>query len=433
MSMPPFSCYGMRCLNPLGTWMKLFLIVTIFYIGALPLIITDYEAGRAFNDQELYHYPTIEHFKHSCDISDYPSATTPGYHLLLAPIARLTPDSKVTLKLVSSLLTALLFATLASIIVRKLGCLDVVACLLPAMTSIYLFPSGVWLLPDNLAWLTVLCVLFFATRSPIRFWPYLVSGFALSCAVLVRQANIWLACVILVRGLFCCLHAPSLRNRIGHLSGSIFSTFPAFVLLGFFIWRWGALVPPSFVSRHQVVNPAVPAFFLAVFFLYSVFYIPYCAHVLKELIHERGALLLILFGFIVGLVLSLVTQTDYNWVEGRASGLWNVVRIAPVIYHRSLLICIMSSLGGATAVGLVLLTKGLTRWTILTAIPVFVMSQMANHFAFERYFAGFIFIILFLIIGDIRMKPQAKRSYFPPVFPLILAAFNLVVLVGGLL
>ena len=414
-------------------WLKISIVVLIFYAGAIPLILTGHDVGRAFNDQEVYHYPTIVHFIAGLDIQDYPSATTPGYHVLIAQVARLSPDSITSLKLAGSLITAMLLAACCAVIATRYRLIDTIAIMLPAITSIYLFPAGVWLLPDNLAWLTVFISLALTLKLPDRFWPYAAAGAMLVCAVLVRQVNIWAAAVIWVRGLYGAFAATHRGSSIKHLSAAVSSTIPAFAVLLYFFWQWGAMVPPSFAGQHQTVNAVAPAFFLAVLFYYGAFYLAYLAPALQKVISDKTGMIVILCGLLVGFVLSLIARTDYNWDEGRASGIWNFVKIAPVILNRSLLLSAMSAAGGAAIAALIWFNRGLPRWIMIAGIPAFILSQMMNQFVFERYFAGFIFGLLFFILREVADGERMPSSHFRVVPPLLLALFNVMVLWRGLL
>jgi len=76
------------------------LSILAFYVPALPLILLDYNAGRAFTDQHFGHLPTIMAFAEQLDFSDYRSATTPGYHALIALFAKFFSQNVIFLKLI---------------------------------------------------------------------------------------------------------------------------------------------------------------------------------------------------------------------------------------------------------------------------------------------------------------------------------------------
>ena len=105
----------------------LFLVLAIFYAGALPLILTNYNQGRAAVDTQVFHYPTIQHFTHTLDVHSYPCSMAPGYHILLARVARCCPDSMRTLKLAGSVFTALLFGLLVWMLTPRFGVLHTTA------------------------------------------------------------------------------------------------------------------------------------------------------------------------------------------------------------------------------------------------------------------------------------------------------------------
>lgn len=105
--------------------------VMVLYLGLLPVILTNYDMGRAYSDQHRFYYPTILRFKEGLGVRDYPSAMTPGYHMVMAGFARLH-DSEVFLKVISSCFTALLIAILALLLGQRLRPLHALGVMLPA-------------------------------------------------------------------------------------------------------------------------------------------------------------------------------------------------------------------------------------------------------------------------------------------------------------
>src|SRR5690606_36064828 len=63
-------------------------VFTLLWCGLILLGVTE---TRARADEQNYHLPAVLHFAEQLplpDLSDYPSATTPGYHLLLSLAAK---------------------------------------------------------------------------------------------------------------------------------------------------------------------------------------------------------------------------------------------------------------------------------------------------------------------------------------------------------
>lgn len=409
----------------------------LFFCAAIPLIGLNYDHGRAFCDQSEYHYPTILHFANGGGLNDYPSATTPGFHLLLAGVARLSGAGEIALKLFNSALTALLLALSAAYLRQRTGdSLLAVCVLLPMIFSIYIFPSGVWLLPDNLAWLTVLCLLVLALHFRHSLAWYLLTGLTLAAAVLVRQSNLWLCAVAVAAAL---THQGESRalvtwsQRATRGGAALLAALPALLVTLFFVALWHGLTPPSFAVRHTALNPAALPFFLCILFCYGVLYLPLIIKpTYRRLSGSSRYRLIVCAAGIAVLALCLLLQTDWDPTGGRTSGLWNLARIPPVFYHRSVLVSLIAALGGAYLALLLLLSAANVRWVAGVAVAGFVAAQVSSHFVFERYYAGFVFILILLLIADILRKETGKPARWALAGPLLFAAGNIGVLYAGL-
>jgi len=159
-----------------------------------------------------------------------------------------------------------------------------------------------------------------------------------------------------------------------------------------------------------------PAFFLSVFLVYSIFYSPIVIPALKK-IATRSAYPFIATGLAVGFLVAVIPATDYNYDAGRFSGFWNFVRLAPNIGHTSILLTITSSLGGAMFFSWLLLLKKDLRITILLATVGFTLALIPNTLVLERYFAGFVFILIFILLystDKIAWKELSNRVMIGP-------------------
>jgi hypothetical protein len=402
--------------------------VVVFYLLALPLILMGYSQGRAFFDQSHFHLPVIEAFVKQFDFSDYHAATTPGYHAVLAGVAKVFGSNESLLKLVSSLFSAGLIALLASYLCQSFDRLKTLVLLLPLIFSIYFLPAGVWLLPDNLAWLSVAVILLRASQLPLTKQHYILMGLVLFGAVLVRQSNLWLAAIIWASAL-----SAAFFEKRNVIVIAVIATLPAFCLLFAISQYWGGLVPPSFQNIHQHFSFSVPAFFFAAFAFYSLFYLPIIFFSLKQRIDWRW----IAIGALIGFSVALGVDTDYNRAAGRFSGLWNFVKLAPVIGHKSVLLIILSTIGGGLYCAMLLLLTKPVRLVIGLSTLAFIVALIPNQFVYERYFSGFIFILLVVFVShSTRVGHDEKAIIKPPrwvwVAPLIFALFNGLILFRGL-
>lgn len=232
-----------------GTW-PIVLPVLLLAIVLAALIQFAPFAGRAASDQQLYHVPTIRLFADRWpgaptrdDLRGYLSATTPGFHLALAPLAG--PSAKNgasdrTIQYAAAVFTLACVGVLAWRVTKgqmangqmakwesspssprglhlrfgplPLGSLPLghlalpLLCLLPLLCSPFFLLGGVYVLPDNAGWLGVVVGLVLAlgrldaTRhSRTRDLLWLVACAAwLVVVVLLRQSHLWVGSAIIV-------------------------------------------------------------------------------------------------------------------------------------------------------------------------------------------------------------------------------------------
>ena len=91
------------------------ILIGLLLSAAIPLWLSGAMPTRVAGDQNQYHLPAIRTFAAdwpAVDVRDYASATTPGYHLALAAVARYVDDHALTLQLAGCLLTVGLLAPL---------------------------------------------------------------------------------------------------------------------------------------------------------------------------------------------------------------------------------------------------------------------------------------------------------------------------------
>ncbi len=373
-----------------------------FFLACLGFILTGLVPTRAAYDQMYYHEPTIQIFARQLprpDFYDYYSATTPGYHVVLAVVARVIPDStpalQVTSALIGSALIFLLAAACAGIFLRAqpadasaprsrvLSTLLPAALALPLGCSMYVFQSGAWLLPDNAGWFLALCVCLLVHRavSPharAREGLILLAGLTVALVVFTRQSHAWTAGVVwlggwLASGLAATL-APtspgptsraeshpepftpaalrdalltSIPRRVAWASAAAMATIPAVLTLLYFINLWHGLTPFRFQFQHQGKSPAALAMMLALVGLFSIFLAPIVLPLLARLWnHARWA---ILTALAIALLAALIPNTTYSIDHGRWTGLWNLVRATPSIaHHTSPLLLILALVGSVS-------------------------------------------------------------------------------------
>lgn len=405
-----------------------FILPTVlFYLIALPLILSGYELGRAHYDQLHFHLPVIQGFIQQLDFSDYHAATTPGYHAVMALIGRYFDDSLMVLQLFNSLITLGLILYLYRYLTTKFSQTTSLVLLLPVIFSIYILPTGVWLAPDNLSQLLLAWLMINISQLQLNKRHLITIAAVLALAVITRQTFIWLALLLGVAGLsHCYINQTSKTAWLKINSLILLTTLPAFLLLLSFVVLWQGLVPPSFQHIHQHISPSAPAFFFTLFAFYGLFYLPVIYTNLKQQLQPRWFIL----GACVGFTCAILVDSNYSIEAGRFSGFWNFVKRAPTIEQKSLLIILMSTIGAGLFFALVKTIALKQRIILLTASFAFIMTITVNQFVYERYYAGFIYILLFMIL--VNSPQQNPPSITKLLSPLFLALFNLGILIIGL-
>lgn len=411
-------------------------------------------AGRAGFDALNYHVPTIVRFADQMprpDLSDYLSATTPGYHLLMA-VCGFTGATSIGAAAIGVVLLQVTFTGLFGRISKYrvflesrgdaqatdpsvgLSWLCRLCITAPLLASVYVFTSSAWSLPDNLAWAGVVAVLVTAIHFRQSAVVYVFAAVFLALLVFVRQIHLWAAAPLVVAAWMSAgiqsglpvrlnqsheagwtwrdLLFTQLDRRIKRAAMAVLCTLPAFALVGFFVHLWGGLTPPTFQGQYPVdmskppllrlINaPAAPAFVLALFGVFGSFFAAWWGPAaIRGLKHSRGRVVLIA-GAVFGLLAAVIPATTYSMAEGRWSGLWNIAAKLPTVGHTSLLIAACSILGGVIVAAMMLGMRVNQAAVLLTSIAGFAAAQMASFQLWQRYNEPFVLIVLILCCGPL--------------------------------
>lgn len=428
------------------------LIVLAFLAAAVPLIVTQHDRGRGRFDQVNYHEPTILRFAEQLptpDVSDYLSATTPGYHLVLAVVARVVSPSPVALQLVGALFTVGMLWVFTRWLIPRVGGAAAAAMGACLAASLYVFSAGVYLLPDNAGWFGVLGVLLIALKPRFNTGILVAGGVVLLALVLVRQSHLWAAGVLWAAAWLGGSFKPytGVRGEIGALfSGGIgrarrtaiavLATLPAMLAVAWFSLIWGGLTVPIYHDYMQGVNPATPAIILGQLAVIGMFHVGYWIGPGWRLVRTKPAMLVAAIA--AGLALAVIPETTYSVEAGRYSGLWNISAKAPDLMGRTNLLVVMLSMGGAVAVASWL--AGMcprNRWVMIAALFGFSAAVSMNLNAWQRYHEPMLLILAGLMSalvvcreredgGPEAERPHAGLGYVRVFGPLVLAA-----LLGG--
>jgi hypothetical protein len=345
------------------------------------------------------------------------------------------------LRLIASLFSAGLVATLAGSLVRRMGnCGAVLA--LPLVMSLYFVTSAAWLLPDNLAWWGVLGGILLALHPPAGLRWYVSATAILLGLVVVRQSNLWVAAPIWISAALGghpgtnpgeAMHGATRLGMPRRILLAMLATLPAILLLGYFLVLWHGLTPPMFQSGTVAegatahaggYNPAAPAFILSLVAGFGLFYFP----LYSGLPVGRAAWRAILLGCVLGLILGVAPHTSYDYDAGRRSGLWELVGHLPTFLNRSPLIVLLSTIGGGVLVFMICMLGEREKWILATVWAAFVFAQTANRVAWQRYYEPFVLIVLPLMLVMAMSQHQSKPPRWawlgPAVLSLLLAGIT---------
>lgn len=408
------------------------LIFLAVILWTLPLTNPDYLIRSAIAEQ-LYHTPAIERFASQLptpDYSDYSSATTPGYHTVLAVPTKFGASNPV-IRIIASIYTFFIVVILAIPLAQKYHWLAF-PMMLPLLASNYFIFSGVWLLPDNSGWLGVLIILLLAFNPKPTFKTHALAGITLFVLIYFRQVHIWAAASIWLAAWLGSTdqtpQSPTLNSFFSNLpkrfSRSIIAflcTIPAFLLLAYFIKLWGGLVTPTFKDEHHGPNPATPAFILLQIAILSIFFLPILLPQLSRVFKETKATLYIAAALAVPL--AIYPYSSYNHDVGRSSGWWNVIYKLPVLMDRSPIYVVGALVGSIMLVAWGSLLNTRDRWIFAGTLLAFTLAQTANLESWQRYHEPMLLIMLMLIFArSNKIELAPKRAALGSVAASIMLA-----------
>lgn len=417
-----------------GGWLAALLLPALMALTCWPVAMAGLYPGRMASDQLLYHEVVVRVFAREfphLGYHDYLSATTPGYHTLLAAVVWAGVEARWALQLIASAFTLGLVALLGGWLARRAGEFEGLLLALPVALSLYVWPAGVWLLPDNAAWLGVLAVVLLALRPRTDWKLYVLGGLVLGALVFTRQIHVWSAGVLWLAawlggeradgpdnpGLGEPSAAELLRpraDRLGRAALAVAASLPALAIVLAFLLLWKGLTPPTFqdvesgrVGYHGG-NPATAAFILALVGLVSLFYGGYLAPVLGELARRPWWLAA---AVAVGLLASLLPETTFSKEAGRWTGLWNVAARFPVLAGRtSPLIVALAVLGAVAMLAWGRALRWRDRWVLLGAVVAFAAAQSSSQELWQRYVEPLVLILVALAAA---LAVRARRAGAP--------------------
>lgn len=382
----------------------------------LAAIVALFGAGnfRVNADQDTFHVPTVRQFQQQWprpDLRDYPVATAPGYHLLMAAVATYGNADVRVLRGVGAIFGVLLIGLAAWGARWRSAWLA-----LPLAASFYVLTSTVWLLPENAAWLLVTAGLLLALHGHGPQF-YIASAIVLALLVFVRQSHAWMIGVFVVAALTREDGGGRLHGRLTPrpLLAALFATLPALGVLAWLVSMWRGLSPPSFQPGVESglreafpvggFAPGAPGMTLAVL---GGFGVPLLAW-LWPATRGRIALAVPLVGGLIGFVVGVLPASSYRFPD-RRSGFWAVVQKLPTFYDRSPVFVLLATAGGVVAFVALWRLRARDRLIFASALLGLTAAQMATVYLWQRYYEPFVLIWLILAAAATPAEATPERK-----------------------
>ena len=400
-------------------------LAVLFACAVLPVIMFGSDATSEASDEATAHLPTVLQFAAQLptpDLRDYPSATGPGYHLLMAVPARLgvgVHGLRIIASLAGLALVLLVWRTAA----RAAGPAVALALTLPLLMSTYVLSGSAWLTTD------VLSVLIGTTMVAIAAWwmpttrTFLTLAVLFAAALSVRQTNVFLAAPILAAGI---LGSPLGRSASdaeqwsgdeprswSRLGAACLAVVPAALLLLALVNLWGGLMPATFRSMHDKgLSPVAPAYGLALLGTWAaIALLPMAPEVLHTIRRHALAIALVASLAFLGVV---VADSTWSVEQGRWGGAyWMIVKAFPAIGGRSIVIVAAAVVGAVLAAVLWIraaeIRRGRQATIVLVSLLALMVVQAGNSQVWQRYFDPAILVALAWLIslGINRTRPHS--------------------------
>lgn len=414
-------------------WVAAGIASALLAAQSLWLILSGNNVGRAAYDATAYHLRFIRDLAAQFpwfDLSNPLTATTPGYHILLAAFDRIGVESTAGLRIVSLAIGCCFAGLVAAWLARRTGSARGAVLAFPLVCSVYVVGAAAWTVPDNLGWLLAVAIIMLVLREPLRPRDLLIASALLVPLVLVRQIHIWAAAVVWVGGWKLAEErrgGPMARGSIAAVAPWLVATLPAFGVLFAFMRYWGGLTPPRFQSEVEAISPATPAFILLQIAILSVGFLPWIAPLVAASWRTNRAIVLGAAG--LSLVVAAIPRTTASFAEGRFSGWWILAERGPVVAdHTSIAVVVGACAGAVVLAALLLSLRTHDRVVIGGALLAFTAALTANFYCWQRYHEP---LLLFTIPaccamcgrGPLRVRPL--QLGFPVALAALLAVITL--------
>lgn len=380
------------------------LIAGVYLLLTWPVVLSGIVGPQGpANDEVSYHWPTIEQFTAQfprVDVTDYPSASAPGYYLLQSFLQSFVWHDVRLARLLSGLITLatilVVYWFAASVSPPRRALISV----LPLLFLPIAIRSGHWVLADFpgllLAFVAIgFCV--FGKASPGRMLLVILFSGLLA---FTRQIHLWVLvpCVaVMLMGIPWGRGGESDGRSWLYLPVAVITCAVPLLILILLVRVWGGMVPPRFQQRHGMTwNPAAITVALALVGVLGVFFLTMVGDVRRFVGRgDRSVWLAAVIGALTG----LLWPTSFDMGAGRWGGpIWTLAQHLPSVGERSLLFPPLAAVG---AVVLLILKRaaeeagnGREAGLLILAFVSMTLAHAASPFAFQRYFEPVILALL---------------------------------------
>ena len=400
-------------------------LAVLFACAVLPEIMFGSDATREAWDEAAAHLPTVRQFAAQLptpDLHDYPSATGPGYHLLMAVPARMGVGVH-GLRIIGSLAGLALVLVVWRTAARAAGPAVALALTLPLLMSTYVLSGSAWLTTDVLSVLIGMTVVALAAWWIPTMRTFLTLAVLFVAALSVRQTNVFLAAPILAAGI---LGSPLGRSASdaeqwtgdeprswSRLAAACLALLPAALLLLALVNLWGGLTPATFRSQvDKGLSLVAPAYGLALLGTWAaIALLPMAPEVLHTVRRHALAITLVASLAFLGAV---VADSTWSVEQGRWGGAyWMIVKAFPAIGGRSIVIVTAAVVGAVLAAVLWIraaeIRRGRQATIVLVSLLALMVVQAGNSQVWQRYFDPAILVALAWLIslGINRTRPHS--------------------------
>lgn len=397
----------------------------VFALAVLPVALLGADATSEAWDESTSHLPVIRQFAAEWprpDLVGYPSATAPGYHLLMAIPARMGLSLQA-LRVLSGLFGLALVLVAWRAAARWAGPWLGAVLVLPVALGTYVVSGSAWLTTDVLSVLLGTALVAVVAWHPPCARTFLAAGTLFAAAVAVRQTNVFLAAPVLAAGL---LGSPAGRaaspaeqwagdepRAWSRAWGAALALVPGALLVAVFVRAWGGLTPPAYRAMHDAgLSPVAPVYGLALVGCWgAVLAAAMPAEAMRAFRrHAWAVLALVAFTAFA----AALPESGWSKDAGRWGGpLWTAVRALPAREARSPLVIALAMAG--TFVLSVLWIRaaevGRGRMATVTVVALLAMFvvQAGNSQVWERYFDPAVLVALAWIaaMGIDRTRPHS--------------------------